>query len=119
MRRGRILTAAAVLAVMLATAAAAMAAAPQQLFSQNAIKQGYGGVGGSATPPVQKQAPVLEQVAGASKTQQRPGGVVPATHASGALPFTGAQLGVFVLIGVALIGGGLLVRRVGHSRVDG
>jgi hypothetical protein len=102
---------------MLVTAAAAVAAAPQQVFTHNAITQGYGGVG-SSTPPAKK--PVLHQVAGASKTQQKPAAAAaPASHVSGALPFTGLQLGVFVLIGIALIGGGLLVRRFGGSRADG
>jgi hypothetical protein len=114
MRRGRLLAAAVVLAAMLATAATAAAAGPQQLFTHNAITQGYGGVG-SSTPPAQR--PVLHQVAGASKTQQRTAGApAPASHVSGTLPFTGLQLGVFVLIGAALIGGGLLVRRFGGGR---
>jgi hypothetical protein len=118
MRRGRIFATAVVLAVMLATAAAGVAATPQQLFSKNAVTQGYGGVGGQTTTPAQNQQPVTQQVAGANKTVQRPTShVAPAT--AGTLPFTGLQLGVFALIGFALIGGGLLVRRVGNSRTDG
>jgi hypothetical protein len=139
MRRGRFLSAtAAVVAVMLTTAVAAFAAAPQSLFSKNAIQQGYGGVGtcqpgqtmgsngtcqcaagqvlganGACTTPA-------AGVAGAHKTVQHTTpapvtAVAPATTASGTLPFTGLQLGIFVLIGVALIGGGLLVRRVGGA----
>lgn len=114
MRRGRLLATAGVLAVMLVTAAAALAASPERLFTHNAITQGYGGVG-STTPPVQNHKPVLHQVAGASKTMQRAAqAAAPASQVSGTLPFTGAQLGVFLLIGVALLGGGLLVRRVGR-----
>jgi hypothetical protein len=117
MRRGRIIAAAVVLAVVLVTAAAGVAATPQQLFSKNAVTQGYGGVG-NATPPVQNHKPVTHQVAGANKTVQGPvTNVAPAS--TGALPFTGLQLGVFALIGVALIGGGLLVRRLGGNRADG
>lgn len=112
MRRGRILATAVVVVVMLATAAAGVAATPHRLFSHNAIQQGYGGVGGQSTTPR------LHQVAGAQKTVQNVA-AAPATHATGTLPFTGAQLGIFVLIGFALIGGGLLVRRAGAGRAEG
>jgi hypothetical protein len=39
------------------------------------------------------------------------------TRASGpVLPFTGAQLTIFAVVGLALIGGGLLLRSTGRSR---
>lgn len=120
MRRGRILAAAAAtVAVLLATATGAVAGSPQSLFSHNAVQQGYGGVGSSGTQGSKSSKPA-NQVAGAQKTVQRSAGAVaPATHAAGTLPFTGLQLTIFVLIGIALIGGGLLVRRVGGRRGQG
>jgi hypothetical protein len=114
MRRGGILATAVVLVVVLVTAAAGMAATPQKLFSKNAVTQGYGGVNQS-TSPVHQTAPITQQVAGTQHTVHQPAtGVAPAS--AGTLPFTGLQLGVFVLLGLALIGGGLLVRRFGGSQ---
>jgi hypothetical protein len=77
---------------------------------------------GTCTTPttgVAGASKTVHHTAGATHTVSQPrpaAAVAPATHTSGTLPFTGLQLGVFVLIGVALIGGGLLVRRVGGSR---
>jgi LPXTG-motif cell wall-anchored protein len=44
------------------------------------------------------------------------GAPLAATHASGELPFTGAQLAIFTIVGLALIGGGVLLRSSGRSR---
>jgi hypothetical protein len=128
MRRGRILIAlAAVGAVVLVTAAAAVAASPRQIYSdlaqhgkltkhysaadlrrasKDATLQGYGGVGSNVTP------------AGQAAGQGVAGSVSPiaATGTSGSLPFTGAQLGVFVALGLVLLTGGLLLRRAGRNR---
>ncbi len=69
---------------------------------------------------VQTQQPVTQQVAGAQHTVQKPtpstnGSPLGATHTQGTLPFTGAQLGVFAAVGLALLAGGLLLRRAGRS----
>jgi hypothetical protein len=133
MRRGRILIAlAAVGAVVLVTAAAAVAASPRQIYSdlaqhgkltkhysaadlrrasKDATLQGYGGVGSNVTPAGQG-------VAGVSKSGGVAGKVSPiaATGTSGSLPFTGVQLGVFVALGLVLLTGGLLLRRAGRNR---
>lgn len=59
-------------------------------------------------------------VAGTVKTQPptTAGSVAPATRVSGTLPFTGIQLGVFVAVGILLVGGGLILRASGRSRTD-
>lgn len=64
-----------------------------------------------------------ENVAGVSHTQkaaspQTVAQVAPAQHTGGTLPFTGLQLGVFVALGVLLIGGGLVLRASGRKRTD-
>jgi hypothetical protein len=78
--------------------------------------------------PVQAPAPAQntggQNVAGASHTVHRAAqptaaGVAPATHATGTLPFTGAQLTTFVVLGLLLVAGGLVLRISGRSRTDG
>jgi hypothetical protein len=126
MGRGRILTAATTFVAVLAiTAGSAVAATPRQIYldlaqhgkltkhysaadlnraAKNAALQGYGGVGSQ---------PVVAGVAGA---QAANGGAAPATQASGSLPFTGLQLTAFMVIGLALVGGGILLHRAGRGR---
>ncbi|MHB8651046.1 MAG: hypothetical protein ACYDBR_12860 [Gaiellaceae bacterium] len=118
-------------AIMLLTATAAIAASPRQIYgdlaahgkltkhytaaelaaaAHDASIEGYGGV------QVQTIQPIVQQTAGATHTVQRPtSGVKGATHSVGTLPFTGVQLSVFVALGLALLGGGLLLRRAGRS----
>jgi hypothetical protein len=80
-----------------------------------------GGVAGASTttttgtttpaPPT-----TTSEVLGAGKTiAKQPAPVLAAQHATGTLPFTGVQLGVFVAIGVLLIAGGLVLRASGRS----
>jgi hypothetical protein len=119
MRRGRILSAAAAAGavVLLITAAAALATSGHKGFTKNATDQGYGGVT-NVTPTTPSAS------GGVSNQSSQPtsGGVAGRQHAlggsngSGALPFTGAQLAVFVAIGFALLGGGALLRRAGRGR---
>lgn len=126
MRRGRILTAAiAFVAVLTIAATPALAATPRQIYAdlaqhgkltkhysaadlaraaKDATLQGYGGVGSQ---------PVVAGVAGAQHTGASGS---QAGSAAGTLPFTGLQLAVFVVLGVALVGGGLLLNRVGRGR---
>jgi hypothetical protein len=51
-------------------------------------------------------------VAAASKTLKQPRAAAPlaATHTGGTLPFTGLQLGLFAIVGAALLAGGFLLR---------
>jgi hypothetical protein len=137
MRRGRIILAlATALAVVLTTAAAAVAASPRQIYadlaqhgkltkhysaadlkraSKDAVLQGYGGVGAGGG---------VQQPAGGTQGQSNSsaGGVeaavspVQQTNTTGTLPFTGIQLGVFVAVGLVLLAGGLMLRRAGRSR---
>ena len=71
------------------------------------------GVLGVASPSVVSQTPT-SQVAGAQKTKTAPSTASAAplstTRSSGALPFTGLELGVFAAVGIALVAGGLLLR---------
>ena len=59
---------------------------------------------------------------GAQKTiKAKPAaGVAPlsTTKAQGTLPFTGAQLGIFAIVGLALLAGGFLLRSTGRKRHD-
>ena len=65
--------------------------------------------------------PVTHNVAAESKTVSRTSPAVAGvnrTHAVGALPFTGAQLGVVVLLGALLISAGLVLRASGKPRTS-
>jgi len=78
----------------------------------------------AAPAPVAQVAPAqTQQVAGANHTVKK-AAAPPATASNvapasaGTLPFTRIQLGVFVVIGLLLIGGGLVLRASGrHSNV--
>jgi len=127
MRRGRILaTAVAVLAAVLLTAAGALAASPREIYADlaahgkltkhysaadlrraahDAALQGYGGVEKEIMKP-------LTQGNGGTEAASL-GGTAPA---SGTLPFTGLQLGVFFGVGLLLLAGGLIMRRLGRGR---
>jgi hypothetical protein len=69
------------------------------------------GVLGATSPTAQAAAPTAH-VAGAQKTKTAPTSVAPlsTTRSSGTLPFTGAELAVFAVVGAALVAGGLLLR---------
>jgi hypothetical protein len=91
-----------------------------------------------ATPVVTASAPapVVAAVAGARKTivaKAKPKATVAAaksptkaavapvstTRKHGTLPFTGAELGLFALVGLGLIAGGILLRTTGRQRSQG
>lgn len=106
--RRRILTAVVVgLVAMLVAVGAAGAANSKPLFSKNATDQGYGGVGGN-----QPGSPSN----GGTSNGTDVAAVNTTVHTSGTLPFTGAQLGVFVVLGLALIAGGFMLHRAGRGR---
>jgi hypothetical protein len=113
MRRERTIAAVvALIAAVLLAAPAASAASGTHLFTKNATDQGYGGVGGQSQKPSQK--PSKNGVAGQEHTvSSKP---LATAGQSGTLPFTGAQLGVFLALGLALVFGGLLLHRTGRSR---
>jgi hypothetical protein len=111
MRRGRFLATIVVAGVMLVTAAGGLAATPHRLFTHNAVTQGY--------PPMGGSAPSGGQLASGGGNAAGPGSQVLGQSTGGTLPFTGAQLAVFALVGLALVGGGLAARRIGRSRADG
>jgi hypothetical protein len=78
---------------MVGAAFAALVAAPLALAEAGPLLSGYGGQGGEAQGTL-------------SGTQ----------GAAGALPFTGSELTLFVLCGVALLVTGLALRRFSGSR---
>jgi hypothetical protein len=103
-------------AVLLATASAAMAATPQDVYNdfaadgelnapysrsvlertlQDPSLQEYGGV-----EAVQQLRPEVERLLRTEEQQS----------AGGALPFTGTELALFTIVGMALLGAGLLLR---------
>ena len=88
------------LALVLAFASVAMAGPRDDQYS-NGVTQ------------VTSKPKSVTGVSGAKTTQNAPT-VVKA--AKGALPFTGFQLGITLLIGTGLVGAGVLVRRMGRSR---
>jgi hypothetical protein len=130
MRRGRFVIALlATSAAVLVTAAGALSATPRQIYAdlaqhgkltknyspadlrraaQDANVEGYGGVG------TQTYKPVVQHAAAAPRTSNVLGTAVAPTQA-GTLPFTGLQLGVFVALGLALLAGGMLLRRAGRN----
>ena len=57
-------------------------------------------------------------VAGTNKESggQQPIAVIPATKAKGTLPFTGAQLGLFAIVGIALVAMGFLLRTTARQK---
>jgi hypothetical protein len=137
MRRGRIVIGVALLlsALTLGGASAAFAASPQDIckdladgrvdgtytnaewnayFSDPTI-QGYGCGGiapaGGASPTLAARPTQI-----AVKTPRGAGGPLGTVTNRGTLPFTGAQLALFTLVGLALVGSGLLLRSTGkHS----
>lgn len=156
MRRGRLSAVlGAIVAVTLVTAAAALGADSRTIYqdladghlsgsytqaelraaAKDATVEGYGGVA------EQTMRPVVEQAAGAERTEvcvgldesgnkiMRPASSTDATDSAACvagtqftrtrtaetLPFTGVQLGVFAALGVALLGGGLLLRRAARD----
>src|SRR3954453_5041771 len=99
--RTRITIIALALVVALATCAPAIAQSPQQ--------QAYGGVIAEVVTP---SKPKPKQQAA---TQQAP---TAATQPSSALPFTGLQVTLVLLAGLALLGTGLVLRRTTRDRTD-
>lgn len=127
MRRGRTISG------VIAVVAALAFAAPALAAGHSAVDEGYpcatqppaapnGGTQGatSCTPSPSKAAPAARPQKGTAGVQKvverRPAPVQAVSHAA-TLPFTGLQLGLFSLVGAALIGGGLLLRA--SSRTGG
>ena len=100
-------------------------AADLQRAAKDATVEGYGGVDVQNYRPVVQHAAAVKGVqatrvksAPASRvapTSQVLGASTAPTRATGTLPFTGAQLGIYAALGVALLGGGLLLRRAGRG----
>ncbi len=140
-RRGRF--GAGALLVMLVMAPSAMGASPGDIYAdladgkldgsytraeleayaRDAAVQGYGN---PVVPVPTGTGGVADQSGG--QEGEESGGVAPAqappgqTESAGTLPFTGAELGLFALIGGGLLFGGLLLRasaRTGRSNTSG
>ena len=133
MRRGRMLTGALAVvatAVILAPGAALAGGSPRtiaqdlqdgvlnghytktqlQHYLQDTTVQGYGnGIGGAKQPA--STVVVQPQVLAQKKTSP-----LKTAKVSGALPFTGAQLGLFTVVGLALLGMGLLLRSTARPK---
>jgi hypothetical protein len=73
----------------------------------DASVQGYG------SPVVVAKMKQKSKPTGGVAGKKTPPGAV---KAKGGLPFTGAQLGLFTVVGLALIGGGLLLRLTGRKK---
>jgi hypothetical protein len=131
MRRGRAYTGAtAVVAAALfwIPAGTAGTATWQAGYSNDTTVQGYGppqqqvlptppkgGTAPNGTAPSTRTVVLSGGVQGAHKTiRQAPLAAVK----SGALPFTGAQLGLFAIVGLALLAMGLLLRSTGRQRTQ-
>jgi hypothetical protein len=131
MRRGRFFTAVGVVAGFLLFVGTGVAADSQAIYqdladghasrhysqadlkaaAKDAMVEGYGGVAAqTARPAVAAQALTANRsrAAGNSLTQTN-------TASASTLPFTGVQLGVFAALGLALLGGGLLLRRAARD----
>jgi opacity protein-like surface antigen len=134
MRRGRFITGVSVLAAVAAVGApSAMAASPQQIYKdyadngrldhtysqgdlqralKNAVFQGYKPqqpAGGNLGNEVKKQS--------SNPSSGVLGSQLPGTHrAGGTLPFTGVDLALMTAGGLALLGLGAGMRRLGRSK---
>jgi hypothetical protein len=110
MRRERMITAvAALFVVVLLAAAGANAGTKAPLFSKSATQQGYGGVAPTVKPP-------KPHISVAGTTHSSSNAAPLAAGHSGTLPFTGAQLGLFVALGLVLLAGGVVLHRAGRGR---
>jgi hypothetical protein len=69
--------------------------------------------GGASTPDTNGQAAESQPVANVVET--RAAATTPA-ETVGALPFTGAELSILFFAGLALLGSGAVLRRVGYAR---
>ena len=76
----------------------------------DASVQGYG-----SPVVVAKMKQKKKPTGGVAGKKTTPGAV----KAKGGLPFTGAQLGLFTVVGLALIGSGLLLRLTGRKKSSG
>jgi hypothetical protein len=108
--RGRATGVAAALVIALGAAFAGRAAAAsprdQQYPSQQAVSHALKPPSGGAQSPAEASA-------------APPAAVQPAVRSrSGGLPFTGFAIGVPLVAGLALVGGGLAVRRVARRRAE-
>ncbi|HEY6962942.1 MAG TPA: hypothetical protein VI408_13720 [Gaiellaceae bacterium] len=74
-------------------------------FQNDATMQGYCG------SIAQAAAPAALGVRGTTHPRSGVSPIVATTRRSSTLPFTGTDLGVFALLGMALVGMGLLLRR--------
>jgi hypothetical protein len=76
----------------------------------DASVQGYG------SPVVVAKMKQKKKPTGGVAGKKNPPGAV---KAKGGLPFTGAQLGLFTVVGLGLIGSGLLLRLTGRKKSSG
>jgi hypothetical protein len=85
-----------------------------QRYLQDTTVQGYGGPTGGVvgTTKPSNQVVVKPNVLGTKKTVSP----LKSAKVSGALPFTGAQLGLFAAVGLALLGMGLLLRSTARQK---
>ena len=84
-----------------------------QRYFRDATQQGYPGT--TVTTGAAGNVAGTNQEAGG----QQPIAVnraIPATKAKGSLPFTGAQLGLFAIVGIALVGMGFLLRTTARRK---
>ena len=129
MRRGRFITGVGALAAAaLIGAPGAMAASPQQIYKdyadngrldhqysqadlqralKNAVFQGYN-LGGNLHATIKKQS--------SSPSSGVLGSQLPQAHRAGTLPFTGVDLALMTAGGLALLGLGAGMRRLGRSK---
>jgi LPXTG-motif cell wall-anchored protein len=97
--------AAAVACFVLAVPSAALAVSPTQDAYSGIAGQQQGG--GGSVPSSSSSSPVAVAVSEPSATSSGEA----ATTSSGTLPFTGFEVGAIALVGVALLGGGILLFR--------
>jgi len=100
--------------VVLAAAPGAFATSSQQTARN--VANGKTNVSSVVSSKALKNATVQQYSGPGTKgVMQKASAPLKTSKAAGTLPFTGADLGVFAVVAVALIGGGVLLRRVSRG----
>jgi hypothetical protein len=91
-----------------------------QYGGQGGVAGVQGAIGGKKAKPATKPTKTKTTPANTAPAATKPKAAVAAAPPaeSGNLPFTGADVGLFLIVGGALVGTGIVLRRLGRSGAD-